>query len=494
MLNPYTKAIDEMNYLHTQNTSRYRPILRFFYEQHGRRTQLKAEDIFEHLQQFQDFEDYTIAELRQDLTVLESLGNITSRQETNDYYTIEEVKAKRFKYQATHYTIQIERFLESLETSQADFGGGSLDKNLFDRIADALESLYSIRVDTPPEEVFRRWEDVMEYFRRLDRKSSDYLAHISSFQAEDEMMTEAFLVRRQELITYLRDFVRVLQVKLSPIQHLLEHKFNDEWVGEIIDRVIAYQISIFRFGDRLSPEATKKRLNEEWGLLTLWFQGEESEASNIMKQTGEIIRKMLWFSARLIESKSTLRSRKQEFLDLAKHFSRMESDIEAHRLASVVIGVPYTRHLSCDEYDTSGRIESFWDMGNDPIPLGSRRPGARTKGKTSAIADNAKKKKELLEAFFKEQEALKQDFQRLIQNGKIELDSLPEITRAQRQKLLQLLDRCMLAGDRSARTEWGHIFIWSPKTGRTRVRCADGELDMPNGEFILQQRSRGVAE
>ncbi|WP_157999710.1 TIGR02677 family protein [Paenibacillus elgii] len=477
-----------MNYLNTGNTWRYRPILRFFYEQHGYRTQLKAEDILQHLKQFDDFESYTIDDLKKDLDALEGWKNITTRQETNDYYTIEEFKSKRFKYQATHYTIQIERFLETLESNKTDFGGGSLDKTLFDRIMEALIHLHAMDLTTQPEEVYRRWEDLMEYFRRLDRKTSDYLAHISSFQAEDEMLSEAFLIRRQDLVNYLRDFVLVLQKKIPLLQHILEEKFHEEWIGEIIEQVAAYQLSIFRFGEKLSPEAVKKRLRDEWSSIFLWFCGEDSDAKNVMTQTGEIIRKMLRFASRLMESKQYLRSRKQEFWDLARHFYELGNDEQAHELASVVIGVGHTKHFACEENDNSGRIESFWDIDQEPIKLGSRKPGYRSKGKISGIANNNVKQKELLEAYMREQEEIKQSFLLLIQEEKIELTELPVLTRPQRQKILELVNRCLHAADHTGRTEWGQTFKWAPGDGSVKVQCLDGELIMPRGTLHLQAR------
>ncbi|WP_152393392.1 TIGR02677 family protein [Paenibacillus guangzhouensis] len=439
MQNIYTSKIEEMNYLNTGNTWRYRPILRFFYEQHGYRTHLKAEDILQHLKQFDDFESYTIDDLKKDLDVLEGWKNITTRQEANDYYTIEEFKSKRFKYQATHYTIQIERFLETLETNITDFGGGSLDKTLFDRIMEALKQLLAIDHATQPEEVYRRWEDLMEYFRRLDRKTSDYLARISSFQAEDEMLSEAFLVRRQDLVNYLRDFVLLLQKKIPMLQYMLEERFQDEWISEIIEQVVEYQLSIFRFGEKLSSDAVKKRLRDEWSSIYIWFCGEDSDAKNIMTQTGEIIRKMLRFASRLMESKQYLRSRKQEFWDLAQHFYEISDDEQAHELASLVIGVPHTKHFACEENDNSGRIECFWDIDQEPIELGSRKPGYRSKGKMSGIANNKTKQKELLESYMKEQEEIKQSFLLLIQEDKIEMAELPVLARPQRQKILELI-------------------------------------------------------
>jgi uncharacterized protein (TIGR02677 family) len=485
MINPFTNRLTEMNYLNTDNTNRYRPILRFFYEQHGHRTQLRAEEILQHLKTYEDFEKYAIEDLRQDLTVLEKWKNISSRQETSDYYTIEEFKTKKYKYQATRYTIEIERFLETLENNQADFGGGSLDKNLFDRIIEAINALISWNVDTTPEEVYRLWEDLMDYFRRLDRKTRDYMAHVSSFQAEDEMLSKAFLVRRADLINYLQDFVLILQRKLPHIEHLLTERITFDWVTEIVERVASHHLSVFLFNDGRTPESVKKRLHEEWGLLYLWFCGEDNEAKNVMAQTGQIIRKLLRFASRLLESK--------HFIEIANHFYQMDDTKEAHKMASVIIGAAHTKHFSCDAYDNSGKTDSFWDIDLDPLVLISRKPGYRSKGKTSGIADNKAKQKKLLQNYHKEQAEKKEQFQLLIRVGKIEMSTLPVLSSSQRQKILELTEQCMHSSDRVGRTEWGHNFHWEPGEGVAKLICLDGELLMPNGTLYLKNSGKEVS-
>lgn len=55
------------------------------------------------------------------------------RQEIGKVHTIEDFKRKKFRYQATPYTIEIERMVNGLEQIGDSFGG-SLESTLFDRL------------------------------------------------------------------------------------------------------------------------------------------------------------------------------------------------------------------------------------------------------------------------------------------------------------------------------------------------------------------------
>ena len=55
-----TKQITETSYLTTENTKRYRPILRYFYEQYEKiNYMLYKEDVWNYLKDKSNFENYT---------------------------------------------------------------------------------------------------------------------------------------------------------------------------------------------------------------------------------------------------------------------------------------------------------------------------------------------------------------------------------------------------------------------------------------------------
>lgn len=74
-----SKQITETSYLTTENTKRYRPILRYFYEQYERiNYMLYKEDVWNELKGKLNFENYTIEMCENDLTRFSKLGEFNS--------------------------------------------------------------------------------------------------------------------------------------------------------------------------------------------------------------------------------------------------------------------------------------------------------------------------------------------------------------------------------------------------------------------------------
>lgn len=142
------KKIKEATYLTAEKAWSYRPILRYFYIQHERmREFLYPEEIYEHLQQFVEFQEYTMDMLHQDLDSLTKWGNIIATQEHRKARTIEEYKKKNFRYQCTPYTVEFERMMIQLEQLGDSFGGSlrRLGLNVFIKYLRKLNR----RVDNP---------------------------------------------------------------------------------------------------------------------------------------------------------------------------------------------------------------------------------------------------------------------------------------------------------------------------------------------------------
>lgn len=128
-----SKQITETAYLTTENTKRYRPILRYFYEQYKRiNYMLYKEDVWNELHGKTNFENYTIEMCENDLTGLVNWGNLTALQDTNNVTTVEEFKHRKFRYQLTEYAVEIERLVIKLENLHIE--GASLEPKLIERI------------------------------------------------------------------------------------------------------------------------------------------------------------------------------------------------------------------------------------------------------------------------------------------------------------------------------------------------------------------------
>lgn len=89
------------------------------------------------MRQSYHFHNYTEEQLQQDLNQLVEWNNLIPRQDTGKVTSIEEFKKKKFRYQCTPYTVEIERMVQRLE-EKGDSFAGSLEKKLFDRLLEEL--------------------------------------------------------------------------------------------------------------------------------------------------------------------------------------------------------------------------------------------------------------------------------------------------------------------------------------------------------------------
>ena len=127
------RSLTETKYLNVDNTDRYRPIIRFFYLEYEKlRYWMYPEEVFEELHKEEYFKDYTEEQCRQDLEVLTRWGNLSAIQDTKRVTFIEEFKNKKYRYQLTDYSVEIERMVIRLENLSIE--GASLEPTLLEKI------------------------------------------------------------------------------------------------------------------------------------------------------------------------------------------------------------------------------------------------------------------------------------------------------------------------------------------------------------------------
>ena len=107
-----TKQITETKYLNVENTERYRPIMRIFFEHYEKLDYwLYKEDVYNELKNQDGFVSYTIEMCEQDLNQLVSWQSLSYFQDTDNVSTVDEFKNRRYRYQMTEYAREIERFV-----------------------------------------------------------------------------------------------------------------------------------------------------------------------------------------------------------------------------------------------------------------------------------------------------------------------------------------------------------------------------------------------
>ncbi len=476
------RPLVEATYLTATNAWRYRAILRHFYIQHeSMRHYLFPEEILAKLQQNAHFADYNEDQLEQDLKQLTDWGNLIARQETGRVNNIEEFRKRRFRYQASAYTIEIERMVAHLEQMGTTYGG-SLERTHFDRLLAALQLFAASDSSLSGEELNARWTDLFESFRRLTENATDYLAHLYSLQTETGVDTDTFLEYKDSLSDYLRNFVAALQRSAPKIADVLQH-ITDAHVVTACERLADYELSIPRLDKRPPKTELVEKYTRQWRNLCIWFLGERERDSDLQflrVATHEAIRRVTRFVQRLGERHQLQRSRRYEYLHLATRFANCATLDEAHILSASVFGLTQVRHLYAPVKDTEDIYAEVWDRPPLNLTLTPRVRSYRLKTRPNAIEERTEAKEAALAEYLRIKAAEEAILMALAQQGSLHLADLGPIEPPLRKTLLGWIARSLASSDHIAATESGRRFRLKQRPGKVTLICSDGQLLMPN--------------
>ena len=499
MVMPHFKKVIEASYLTVDKAWSYRAILRYFYMQHERmREFLFPEEVYEHLNSLPGFEDYSEEQLHQDLDQLVRWNNLHAIQETGRARSIEEFKKKRFRYQCTPYTVEFERMLIEMEEGGETFGG-SLEKNEFERLYQTLYELEHVMKQSTlptPDECSQLWNDLLTYFQSIKKNTSDYIAYINSEEAEERMHTEAFLVFKDQFTTYLRDFIIELQQTALKIQQLLQ-SINTTSLQSFLKQVITHKQQVPRFEDIAIDDRELLQIEiDKWKSLSIWFLGNEHGESDLEMleiRTNEQIRRITRIVQRLGERHHYFRSRKKDYLHLAKWFDSFTDVKDAHELSSVVFGVFHTKHVFSDHVPTDNIYTSVWDENPIHYQTNPRIRNYREKTRPGAIVSQKREKEAMKLKHLRQVQQERQTLENYMKHNEIRLAELPVIESYVRKILLSWVGKAMNRKNRIFQTEYGQdVKMIMDPTERIILKAKDGELEMPNITFQFLQEERKV--
>ncbi|QTD53399.1 TIGR02677 family protein [Sulfidibacter corallicola] len=493
------RRIPETAYLDTENTPRYRAILRFFFEQHERlRHYLFPEEILAHLHQLPRFQGYGMADLQADLNALVEKKNLNPRQDTTRVTSIHDFKNKRFRYQATPYTIEIERLVRKLAQLGQGFGG-SLEITLFDSLLQRLKLLVSSEKDAdgkprfsilqePDDKIYQLWSEMFDCFRKMGENASDYLAHLKTEKVEERMQTEAFLVYKDAFKRYLENFVVQLQRAAAHIEQLLGGT-DPTFVEALAGRLARHEAAIPRLdGDPPDPEELAQGYRLKWRALYEWFHGTDgrrSEWLSLQDETTDTIRRLTRFAQRIGERLLHAHGRRKDYLHLAKWFARLDSLEEAHQLSGVVFGVERPRHLTTEHEFGDDTDVTIW---HHPPAVVKVKPSVRTfreRSRPNPVHSYANERDALLRAHLRQKESERQLVERIIRDRRIVLSDLDHVDPYIRKTLLDWIGRCTASPRNQTRAETGHRVRLAAEEGRVLLESEDGLMEMPNYTFSI---------
>lgn len=486
------KPLTEAKYLNADNVSRYRAIMRIFLMQYDKlKYKLYQEDVYEAMQQTGLFEDYRIEQCRQDLDMLTEWRNLEAYQDTRRVTSIEEFKNKKFEYSMTDVGVEVERLVQRLENLHIE--GASLEPSLLERIRSYLSEFPQMaEANQENSKVYAWWNDLSSDFVRLNQNYKDYMSNLSSVKAEQMMQTSAFLAFKDQLVEYLRNFIKNLQRNVGAIEEELR-RITDEQKFTVLDKVITYELSIPRIGEEVTRQEITNKIYDRYQSIFEWFcgtTGDDNEASKLFDKTNDIIRKITRYAMQISEKNAMGANRREEYRRTAEIFMKCEDMKQAHRLSAMVFGMEATAHLKADlirETDTMNG--SVYEEQPFEVTLKPRIRTYKERASRSPIRDMSREKEAAREILIRTQQKHMEKLRSLEQNGKIDFGNLPVIEPEIREILLNWLSNALEDAGKTARTDEGRVFVIDETEAWQKcvLHCTDGNMTMPRFMLIFQE-------
>ena len=383
-----TRPLTEAKYLNADNADRYRSIMRIFYENYEKlRYWMYEEEIYAEMTADPYFADYRIEQCRQDLAMLTEWKNLNTIQDTRNVASIEEFKNKRYRYQMSEYSVEIERLVIRLENLFVE--GASLEPTLLERIRLNVERFPKMG-DGDPDAVYAWWNDLNNDFIRLNQNYQDYIRDLNSVKAEKMMRTKEFLVFKDKLVEYLRNFIKGLQKNVGVIEETLR-LLEPEQLKNVLGKINDYEMSIPRMDVEVSREMIEEKTKGRFESIRNWFvskDGQENEAGRLFDATNEIIRRITRYATQLSEKNALGANRREEYRKVADIFMRCKDMEEAHRLSAMVFGLERPLHLRLEaERETDSMNQGVYEEPAAELVLKPRVRTYREKSSRTSIRD-----------------------------------------------------------------------------------------------------------
>jgi uncharacterized protein (TIGR02677 family) len=484
------KSVPELKYVNAENVARYRAIMRFVYGEYKKlRYWMRPEDVYAGITAWNVLPEYTLEQCGNDLEQLVEWGNLTSRHDGGRSSTLEEYMRKKMQYFLRPYSIEIERLLEALE--KVTGYGGSLEPTLFESIAEKLQDIRSKTLDIEPQQAVELWSGLYEAFVKLHENAADYIASLQTARAGEMMVTNSFLIFKEQLTNYLQNFVQALQRSAYKIEGNLQ-QISENLSDMFLDKVVEGEMAKPRLEEGLTREELLIDYHQGWGNLQRWFLGhrmEPSELTLLERATKEAIARIVRSVIRIQERKRSGISRRKELEHLAKWFAEMADLEEAHKLSAFAFGLFPTRHLQGEDLRESDRADmSMWDERPAIKLLRSRSRKRAERHETQAIPENEANKQREREAFFLRQAEELEAIKELTAQGKLTISELGTVSSKNRLRLLYWIGRSSSAvPSYSFMTPEGlKITITNILTKKqTMLVSEDGELYLPDYELVF---------
>lgn len=435
MLTPFEKA----KYLSEPNYRRYTSIIHYLYQQHEYYYAPPSlpEDIFNHIienDSLRLFEEYTEKLLDEDLKKLEEWGNVISHADNGRVSKIQDYNRSRLRYQCTDETIEIERMLEKLE-GQIHKIKGSLDSKMVSSLAALVLQFQKMNLDEPltkdeRAEVYELWTDILKRFDTLREEASDYLGIIQSKNIEEAMQSKDISSFRVKFTEYLTDFIISLQKNTHIIEYALQDIRDRGLVDGAIKEIVVYQKDKPNLEEEMKDEELAEIYRKQWSGVQKWFVHDEfgeRYVGYLLNQTNETISKFMKFLEQLTEREQQIKSRKHEFLHLAKLFEEEEAFDNCLKMFGAITNIESPPHFLSERDQEIYADETIIEQGSEIKSLQNAKTAGIRKKKQLAVIAPSEEDQRLLEEL-KQQKAYEEtQIEAFTKRGTVVLGEVDEI-------------------------------------------------------------------
>lgn len=477
-----TSQITETKYLSTENSYRYRPIMRCFYHHYEQLEYwLYKEDVYNELKNNEIFSNYTIEECERDLETLTDWMSLSKMQDTKNATSIEEFKNKKFRYQLTEYATEIERLTITLE--EMEIKTASLEPKLFDRLRISLNTLENINSLTE-EQLYELWTSLNDDFTKLNQNYQDFLKKFNEPKSEELLQSQLFLQFKSEIVKYLREFVKGYQKNVYHIKNSIS-KIEQDSIEVFLTKLNNYYKKTPIIDTNFDFEHLKEVNRGKITNIFKWFTGTSSspsEGEKLMNTTDNIIVKITKYANSLVELHGNMTNRREEYKHLCKLFDKFDNIDTAHKYASVIFGIENVRHFTGTSNLNTDTIIGTYDIPPIEIVLSSRTKLRKEKIAITPIADKTEEKRKQLELYRKEQEQNKQILKSLIKDGKISLEGELKLSKIERRYIQKLL-----SSKTKKETEFGLTYTINKLNSTCTIFSEDGIFIMNSLEIEFER-------
>jgi uncharacterized protein (TIGR02677 family) len=482
------RKVEEAAYLTAPNAERYRVILHFFYHQYvEQRDWLTTDQVWRHVRERFD-SGYTAERCEEDLRALVGWQNLMAEQDRSRVSSLDEWHHRNQVYHITAVTVELERALERLRASHGH--RGSLDPSLIETLVAGLLGLDRVLVDGVPDDaskeflgrnVRRPWMETYARFDELRTNANSFHHALRETRPEDLSDTDAFFVYKDVLVENLSGFIVELGDAVERIRDVLHGWDRVGVLGRLIamltDYDVRYQADPTGPAD---PAVVREHYTRQVNVFHTWFR--RRGGSDVLRRTTmDAIETVARHTQRLTDPRRVGSNRRRDLERLVEAFRACQTLEQAHLLAARTLGCAAPRHLlGRAEWHLMGDTRPVWVQPAASVALAPVRRGPRRARSGQPVADRSLEQAALLE---REERRIREErarWNRLFQNGEIDLGAISLDDPAIRNRILDVLGDCMAAPDRvGIASDGSRVRLVPPVDGE-----AEGELVAPDGVLV----------